>query len=107
MRKSGLSRVVSYHRAGRLVPLSARGLRARTVVLNAGQCMDWHSTHDREELLIALRGQVRVDVASSRITHHRRLLAGHCLFIPQQTRHRVVNRSRRLAAYCYVTAPLP
>jgi mannose-6-phosphate isomerase-like protein (cupin superfamily) len=76
--------------------------------------MDWHSTGDREELLILLAGRVEVEArpgggarragASARITRVA-LSVGQCAFIPSEIPHRVFNRSRTAARYLYVTAP--
>ncbi|MBI3319373.1 MAG: cupin domain-containing protein [Candidatus Omnitrophica bacterium] len=95
----------SYRRAGRLVPPSATRLRGRSMILAPAQAVDWHSTDAREELLIALRGTVCVERKDGRkrITTIS-LLAGQCAFLPCATRHRVVNRSLRIAHYLYVTA---
>ena len=88
------------------MPLHARGLRASTVVLKPGAVMGWHSTQAREELLIALKGQVRVEVNGLlRRIHRIPLNAGQCVFLPHRTLHRVVNRSSARASYLYVTAP--
>ena len=68
--------------------------------------MDWHSTRSREELIIALAGRVSLEVQSTaRIGHRIPLRTGQCVFLPTQTLHRVVNRSRAKAQYLYVTAP--
>lgn len=68
--------------------------------------MDWHSTKTREELLLAHRGRLclEVRVATRRTLRRLRLTAGQCAFLPARTWHRVVNRSSSLAAYTYVTA---
>ena len=69
--------------------------------------MDWHSTRSREEILIALAGRVSLEVQSAaHVTRRIPLRAGQCVFLPTQTLHRVVNRSRAKAQYLYVTAPL-
>jgi len=95
----------SYRRAGRLVPRRSHGLRAGSVVLKPRQAMDWHSTKDREELLIILAGGVSLEVQTLRRRRRARSLsAGQCAFIPAETTHRVVNRSRTIARYLYVTA---
>lgn len=89
---------------GRVVPAQAKGLRAAVVGLRPGEVMDWHSTNTREELLVALAGWVRVEVrASSQKIQRLRLSAGSCSFLPTQTLHRVVNASRAIARYLYVT----
>ena len=97
----------TYQRPGRLVPRNARGLRARAVVLGRREVMAWHSTRRREELLIALRGTMRVEIEPQMKGCHRSLTikAGECVFLPRATLHRVVNRSAAAARYLYVTAP--
>ena len=97
-------RRASYLRAGRLVPKRPRGLRARSVRLAPGGIMDWHSTREREELLIVLSGTMRVQVARANgTTAGIRLRQGQTLFLPKATRHRVMNRTRATTDYIYVT----
>ncbi len=99
-------RVISSRRPGRLVPRGARGLRAGVVVLKPGGIMEWHSTRSREELLIMLAGRVQVEVEGRSGCERVGLTAGACAQLPQRTRHRIVNRSGRIARYVYVTAPV-
>ena len=88
-----------------MVPPTARGLRAGAVVLRPGEVMDWHSTHAREELLIALAGCAQLEVQlAPRRTRRVTLKAGVCAFLPCEMVHRVVNRSPRVTRYLYVTA---
>ena len=68
--------------------------------------MNWHSTHRREELILVLRGQVRVVCDVGARMREMRVTAGQSLLVPQRTRHRVVNPSRSIAQYVYVTAPV-
>ena len=96
----------SYHRAGRLVPQRASGLRAGSVTLRPGETMDWHSTRDREELVVALVGKISLEVQGaperrSQLT----LAAGTCAWLPPKTLHRVVNCAPQPARYLYITAP--
>ena len=65
--------------------------------------MEWHSTHQREELLLLLRGQVRVEIQGARRILQKRLVAGQAAFLPRKTIHQVLNRSTRQAQYIYVT----
>ena len=89
---------------GRLVPPSAARLRSRAMRLSPNAEVAWHSTGEREELLIGLAGEVQIERRrSGRVTGRLRLRAGETLFIPQRVEHRVVNRSRRSARYIYVT----
>ena len=93
-------------RPGRLVPLSAKGLRAGAVRLLPRGAMDWHSTKHREELLISLAGCVSLEVQTSSALRRVSLRAGQSAFLPMNTRHRVVNRGSAVARYVYVTAPV-
>ncbi|MBI4004347.1 MAG: cupin domain-containing protein [Candidatus Omnitrophica bacterium] len=101
-------RPVSFRQQGKLVSRQAKGLRAGVVALKPGEIMEWHSTRTREELLIALEGQLRIEVQSSgkrRGQRVRRLTVnrGQCVFLPRRTIHRVVNQSSECAHYIYVT----
>lgn len=91
--------------AGRVVPAGAARLRGRAVVLETGQAIAWHSTGSREEILIAVQGAIRIEYrdGSSR-PHATTLTQGQCAFLPRAMRHRVVNRSGRVARYLYLTA---
>ena len=64
--------------------------------------MAWHSTHDREELIIVLRGRLSLELLPAR-RRARALRPGQCAFIPTQTMHRLINASRSAACYVYVT----
>ncbi len=68
--------------------------------------MDWHSTHQREELILVLRGQVRVECQTGRRMRRLRVAAGQSVHIPRRILHRVVNPSRSIAQYVYVTGPV-
>jgi len=102
---SSITLLASVRRAGRLLPRRAAGLRAGVVVLRPGEVMPWHSTKSREELLIPLRGSLRVESRRSRRVRRIPLESGQCLLLPRQTLHRVINGSTKLARYMYVTAP--
>jgi len=106
MRRRSPLRVVSYRRAGRVIPRRRVGLRVGAVILRRGERMAWHSTEAREELLIVFAGRVRLEVEGrGRRLRRRVVAAGSCAWLPSHTRHRVVNRARAPARYLYVTAP--
>ncbi|MBI4354209.1 MAG: cupin domain-containing protein [Candidatus Omnitrophica bacterium] len=92
----------SYRQPGRLIPPSARRLKSRSVRLSPGQEIGWHSTDDREELILVIRGAVSLQMRDRRRSIS--LSAGRAVFIPAGAWHRVVNHSRRQAHYVYVTA---
>ena len=73
--------------------------------LKPGQAIEWHTTGPREEVLVILGGAIRLELMP-RPARHRSLTlrAGRCAFLPRGLRHRVLNRSRRLAHYLYFTA---
>ncbi|OGX28801.1 MAG: hypothetical protein A3B78_00540 [Omnitrophica WOR_2 bacterium RIFCSPHIGHO2_02_FULL_67_20] len=94
----------SYRRTGRLVPKRKRGLRAGSVILRPGTSMPWHSTKEREELIIALAGRVHLDVEDAPGRRRQTVLSeGRCALLPPRTPHAVSNHSRRTARYLYVT----
>lgn len=67
--------------------------------------MDWHSTHQREELLLVLRGRLGLERNGARAdVRYRTLRAGQCAFVAAQTWHRVVNLAQSPSTYLYVTA---
>ncbi len=95
----------SYRRAGTVVPWQAKHFKGRSVKLAPGDSMDWHSTGNREEVLIALAGTLHLETEDgSRVVKTTRLRAGECAFLPTRTRHQVTNRSRGVVHYLYLTA---
>lgn len=105
-------------RPGRIVPVTAARLHGRVVILGPGQIMAWHSTGRREEVVMMISGTVRLEVredargkrvsaisptADAVAVVASDLRRSQCVFLPQQTVHRLVNRSRRPARYLYVT----
>lgn len=95
----------SYAQAGTLLPKTAKRLRGRSVRLAPHGVMDWHSTGEREELVMALRGRLQIDYAtqSGRIASVR-VATGQCAFIPSGVRHCVINLAKQTSHYLYVTA---
>ena len=95
-----------FDRPGRLIPRPIGGLKARSVVLADGGVMDWHSTHEREELILVLQGPVKIQIQGAKGAKRSLLLAaGKSFFLPAQTVHRVVNAARKPSRYVYVTGP--
>ena len=95
----------SYAQAGKLFPRTAKRLRGRSVRLPPQGVMDWHSTGEREELVMALRGRLRIDYTTpSGRTASVRMITGQCAFIPSRVRHCVINLAKQPSHYLYVTA---
>ena len=104
MRPALRMHAASYRVPGRLVPKRKRGLRAGSVILRPGAMMPWHSTKEREEMLIALAGRVLIEAEDARGRLRQAILSeGCCALLPPHTSHAVSNRSRRTARYLYVT----
>lgn len=86
------------------MPSAACRLKGRSMRLKPGEGVEWHTTGAREEVLIILGGSIRLDLMPPRGPRASRTLsAGRCAFLPRRVRHRVVNRSRRVARYLYIT----
>ena len=103
--KRARAAVRSWKKPGRLIP-NPTGLRARAVRLKPGRGMDWHTTADRQEILLALEGVIVVRYKSSTGSERRmRLPAGRALFLPQGIEHCVQNFDADEALYVYVTGP--
>ncbi len=89
---------------GRLIPNPTDGLRARCVWLLPEEAMHWHTTGAREELILVLEGQVRVETKPPRgRAKAMQACSGQSVFLPKGTAHRIVNLSRKSASYVYVT----
>ena len=93
----------SLRRPGRIVPATAARLHGRLVILGPGRSVAWHSTGPREEVVIMIAGTARLEWLQAARLRRATLAAGHSAFLPRQTTHRVVNRSRRPARYVYLT----
>ena len=68
--------------------------------------MPWHSTLQREELLLVLGGAVQLHVRRQGSIRVQPLRGGEGMFLPCAIWHQVTNDSRRPATYIYVTAPI-
>jgi len=93
----------SLRRPGRIVPAAAARLHGRLVILGPGRSIAWHSTGPREEVVIGIAGTARLEWLQAERLRRATLAAGQSAFLPRQTTHRVVNRSRRPARYLYLT----
>ena len=93
----------SYRKPGRLLPRRPQGLRGGSVLLRPREIMEWHTTGNREELLIVLVGRLQLEVQRPRRLTTCVAKAGECVLIPQGLTHRVLNRSTTNVRYLYVT----
>lgn len=75
------------------------------MLLRPAAVMEWHSTRRREELLVILAGRADLEVRTPRRVRRIFLKPGQAIVLAAETVHRVVNRSRQVLRYLYITAP--
>ncbi|MGQ9583337.1 MAG: cupin domain-containing protein, partial [Thermoplasmatota archaeon] len=88
----------SLRRRGLITPPSARYLRGRVVLMDAGEETGFHTASGKEEVLIVLDGAATVYLESRRL----RVPVGHSLFIRESSTHNVRNEGPGLLRYVYV-----
>ncbi len=79
-------------------------LKSGSVVLAPGHAVGVHTTEDKEEFIIILKGKARVTGEGFAPVSLRRL---SCVYIPAQTAHNVTNAGSRSLHYIYVVCPVP
>jgi len=77
------------------------GMRSGRVVLLPGKAMERHSTKGNEEMLVFLKGEVRVVLGTETLV----MAEGQALYIPPQTEHELHNDGTGEARYVYIVAP--
>lgn len=85
---------------GLVTPDASKRMRSRVVTLGPGEEVGEHVTEGREELLVILEGAV---VLIGPDGEHP-IGVGQAAFIPLDTVHNVVNRTKDPARYVYVLA---
>ena len=83
-------------------PLS-RQVKAGFVVLNKGEEVGEHSTLNREELIIIIKGQATVMLEDERKTVNQNFL----VYIPPNKKHNIRNDFNKILKYMYVVSLLP
>jgi quercetin dioxygenase-like cupin family protein len=94
----------SFLKSGRLTSDSAKHLKSRSVKLASGEEMPRHTTGAREELIIVISGKILLLLEGEKKTRSIALVSGKSIFIPKNTWHGVLNKSKSPARYVYVTA---
>lgn len=83
-----------------VTPDNAQRMRSRVVQLGSGEETGEHVTSMREELLVPLEGTATLVGPEGAID----LAPGQAAYIPEGTRHNVVNRTDGPIRYMYVLA---
>ena len=97
---SGRIHVTSLEDPCLVTPEEAKRMRARVVTLEPGKEVGEHTTENREELVVVLEGAI---VLIGPDGEHP-LKVGQAAFIPLNTVHNVMNRTKKQARYMYVLA---
>ncbi len=99
-RMSGRIHVASLDDPCLVTPEDAKRMRARVVTLEPGKEVGEHTTENREELVVVLEGALVLIGPDGKHP----LKVGQAAFIPLDTVHNVINRTRKQARYMYVLA---
>ena len=83
-------------------PPQTAGMRSGLVRLKSGEEIGEHSTADKEEILIILKGRAKISLEKHPASTVR---AGYLIYIPPHTSHNVTNTGRQLLRYVYIVAP--
>jgi quercetin dioxygenase-like cupin family protein len=84
-------------------PPQTAGMRSGLVRLKSGEIIGEHSTRDKEEVLIILKGRAKIFLEKHPALTVR---AGSLIYIPPHTIHNVTNAGRQLLEYVYIVAPV-
>ncbi len=103
MKEPRLVKLESIEKYQRLVnkDLGSSGLKSGHVVLKAGENIGEHSTNEREEIIIVLRGEGKAVVDKNKIFT---IKGNHVLYIPPQTTHDIKNSGKKDLEYVFVTS---
>jgi len=85
-----------------LKPPRSKVLKSGRVCLSAGEDVGEHITEKKEELIIILEGTATIVIDGKVKT----MSKGECYFIPENTKHNVINRSKNKLEYVYTVALL-
>jgi uncharacterized RmlC-like cupin family protein len=95
------------------LPLSSKdgvdriaGIKSGFIHLEPGDGVHWHTTGEREEVLIILRGEAFVRMGT-KITAGHGVTGPAFVYIPRDTGHEVLNKSTEAVEYVYLTAEPP
>lgn len=81
---------------------TTHGMKSGRVYLEPGADCGVHSTEDKEEQLVFLRGQGTAHIAGEALT----VGAGMVCYIPPQTEHNIVNTGDVPLVYIFCVAPV-
>lgn len=74
------------------------------VVLKKGEEVGEHTTQNKEEIIVVLEGEVILYIEGQRF---KKVKSNSLIYIPQNVKHNVVNKTKRLSKYIYITTQTP
>jgi mannose-6-phosphate isomerase-like protein (cupin superfamily) len=77
------------------------GVKSGHVILNSGEKIGLHSTREREEVIIVLKGEGEAAVGQEKIL---KIEKNSVLYIPPETEHDINNTGIGILEYVYVTS---
>lgn len=80
-----------------------QGLKAGLVALRPGESIGLHSTEEKRELIIILKGKAKIYYGKRNIFS---LKEQALIFLPKHTLHNVENIGKGLLRYVYITSKL-
>ena len=83
-------------------PPTSQRLKSGLVVLKKGEEIGPHSTDEKEEMIIILKGEAILEIEGD----NKKIQPGHIVYIPKNTGHNVRNDSEVTLKYIYITALL-
>jgi len=78
------------------------GMKSGRVYLEPGQDCGVHSTENKEEQLVFLKGEGTAEIAGEKLA----VGAGRVCYIPPQTEHNILNTGNEPLIYIFCVAPV-
>jgi len=103
--RARLIRLESAERYQRLISRDSgsSGIKAGHVVLKGGENVGSHSTGEREEVIIVLKGRGEARISKDEIL---KIETDTVLYIPHETEHDIKNTGTENLEYIFVTSPV-
>ena len=103
MKEAKLVKLRSKEKYQRLISkdLGSLGLKSGHVTLKPGENIGEHSTNEREEIIVILRGEGEAIIDKNKIFT---IKANHALYIPPETGHDIKNSGDEDLEYVFVTS---
>lgn len=78
-------------------------MKSGEVVLKKGEEIGCHNTGRKEELIVVLEGNAKVEINNN---FFERVESGSVIYFPPSTLHNIKNTDEEILRYIYITAPV-